>query len=82
MCLLVFSLFLAGCSQTATVTSISLTSSNDRAERVHHYYSDGTTQTLTVQNGQDVTADELYAKYKKCTAKASPTTNFCRNTWC
>ena len=65
VCLLVFSLFLAGCSQTATVTSISLTSSNDRQSVYTIYYSDGTTQTLTVQNGQDVTADELYAKYKE-----------------
>lgn len=65
VCLLVFSLFLAGCSQTVSVTSISLSTTDDKQSVYTIYYSDGTTQTLTVQNGQDVTADELYAKYKE-----------------
>ena len=63
--LLVFALAMAGCSQTPSVTSILLTDSNDKQSVYTIYYSDGTTQTLTVQNGQDVTADELYSKYKE-----------------
>ncbi len=63
--LLAFVLVLAGCSQTPGVTSITLTSSDDKQSVYTIYYSDGSSQTLTVQNGQDVTVDELYAKYKE-----------------
>lgn len=63
--LLAFVLVLAGCSQTPGVTSITLTSSDDKQTVYTIYYSDGSSQTLTVQNGQDITVDELYSKYKE-----------------
>ena len=62
---LVFALALSGCgSEKVSVTSIAL-SSTDGTQSVYTVtYSDGSTSDLTVKNGNDVTAEELYSYYK------------------
>ena len=63
---LAFALVLAGCSgDTVTVKDILKTSSNADGDVYTIYYSDGTSSTITISNGSDVTAQQLYEYYKE-----------------
>lgn len=63
---LVFALVLAGCSgESASVKDILKTSSNADGDVYTIYYSDGTSSTITISNGSDVTAQQLYEYYKE-----------------
>ncbi len=63
---LAFSLVLAGCSEeSASVKNILKTSSNADGDVYTIYYSDGTSSTITISNGSDVTAKDLYEYYKE-----------------
>lgn len=63
---LVFALVLAGCSgESVSVRDILKTSSNADGDVYTIYYSDGTSSTITVSNGSDVTAQQLYEYYKE-----------------
>ncbi len=63
---LVFALMLAGCAkEAASVISIQKTDSNGKQDIYTVYYSDGTTSSMTVTNGNDITVEMLYAYYKQ-----------------
>lgn len=63
---LAFSLVLAGCSgESASVKNILKTSSNADGDIYTIYYSDGTSSTITISNGSDVTVKDLYEYYKE-----------------
>lgn len=63
---LAFALVLAGCSgESASVKNILKTSSNADGDVYTIYYSDGTSSTITISNGSDVTAKDLYEYYKE-----------------
>lgn len=64
----------AGCSTQTYVTSIAKSSSDENGDTYTIYYSDGSTDTLTVTNGKDgenaaITASELYAEYLEQTGE-------------